>query len=173
MNPARRSCPDKLVRLNHLMRWTLRAFYWLDESLQNVLEQEGWPGASHTQSMVILAIGEGITRPSDLGRHLGISRQAVHQVIAGLIRKGIVTLRDDPDDKRSKIVCFSPKAVKIRQSAIRAVDAIEREVARRIGDESYRALTDALSKNWGPPIGSEKQVPKAKGTQRRARAAAS
>jgi DNA-binding MarR family transcriptional regulator len=146
---------DKLVHLHHLMRWTLRAFYWLDESLQNLLEQDGWSRASHTQTMIILAVGEGISRPSDLARHLGISRQAIHQVIGELMRKGLVTLEDDPDNKRSKIVRFSPKAVKIRQSAIKAVNAIEREVAHRLGQKTYLGLTAGLSKNWGEPVGSQ------------------
>jgi len=130
---------DKLVRLHHLMRWTLRAFYWLDESLQNLLAADGWEGASHTETMVILAIGEGITRPSDLGRLLGISRQAVHQIIATLLRKGLVSQKNDPNDKRSKIIYFNPKAVKTRQSAIKAVNTIEHEVAARLGQRSIRA----------------------------------
>lgn len=159
--------PDKLVHLHHLMRWTLRAFYWLDESLQNLLEQDGWSRASHTQTMIILAVGEGINRPSDLARHLGISRQAIHQVINELIRKGLVTLEDDPNDKRSKIVTFSPKAVKIRQSAIKAVNQIEREVANRLGRKVYEGLTTGLSRNWGEPIGSTPRHKPASGSNGR------
>jgi DNA-binding MarR family transcriptional regulator len=154
MTRTTQAAGDKLVHLHHLMRWTLRAFYWLDESLQNLLEQDGWSRASHTQTMIILAVGEGINRPAELARHLGISRQAIHQVVNELIRKELVTLEEDPDDKRSKIVSFSPKAVKIRQSAIRAVNAIEREVANRLGQRVYQGLTAGLSKSWGEPIGS-------------------
>jgi DNA-binding MarR family transcriptional regulator len=167
MSRTSQASGDKLVHLHHLMRWTLRAFYWLDESLQNLLEQDGWSRASHTQTMIILAVGEGINRPSELARHLGISRQAIHQVINELIRNGLVTLADDPDDRRSKIVSFSPKAVKIRQSAIKAVQAIEQEVASRLGQRAYRGLTAGLSKSWGDPIGSEGPARPATRTRRR------
>lgn len=163
---AKQGKQDKLVHLHHLMRWTLRAFYWLDESLQNLLEQDGWSRASHTQTMIILAVGEGINRPSELARHLGISRQAIHQVINELTRKGLVTLEDDPDDRRSKVVRFSPKAVKIRQSAIKAVNAIEREVENRLGRKVYQGLTAGLSKNWGDPIGAVPRSQAASGGRR-------
>ncbi len=150
---------DQLVRLHHMMRWTLRAFYWLDESLQNLLAQDGWERGSHTETMVILAIGEGHTKPSDLGRLLGISRQAIHQVINTLQRKGLVSLKEDPDDRRSKIVYFNPRAVKIRQSAIKAVATIEREVAKRIGQKAYHNMVSGLSQDWGEAIGGKTATP--------------
>ncbi len=47
--------------------------------------------------------------------------------------------------------------MKIRQSAIRAVNAIEREVANRLGQRVYQGLTAGLSKSWGEPIGSQQE----------------
>lgn len=147
-----RNSRDQLVRLHHLMRWTLRAFYWLDESLQNLIEEAGWSRFSHTQTMVILAIGEGITRSADLGRILGISRQAIHQVINELIREGLVVISDDPSDKRSKVLGFNQEAVKLRQFTYSAVENIERELAKRLGKKVFKGILDGMSADWGNPI---------------------
>jgi len=143
---------DKLVHLHHLMRWTLRAFYWLDESLQNVVETAGWPRFSHTQTMVILAIGEGLTRSADLGRILGISRQAIHQVITELTLKGLVVVSDDPTDKRSKVLGFNQKAVALRQLTYSAVENIEQELCVRLGKKTFTAMMAGMSADWGPPV---------------------
>jgi len=150
--PNGRAGQDKLVKLHHLMRWTLRAFYWLDESLQNIVEDAGWPRFSHTQTMVILAIGEGVTKSSDLGRILGISRQAIHQVITELISKGLVVIKDDPDDKRSKILGFDHGADTLRLLTYNAVERIEREVEERLGKKAFKAMIDGISADWGAPV---------------------
>jgi len=69
----------------------LRAFYWMDESLQRNLRAQGGPKVTHSQSMVILTIGEGIKRPSAIAERLGVSRQAVHQCLQELVKNGSVS----------------------------------------------------------------------------------
>ncbi len=65
----------------NLDQMLLRAFYWMDESLQQNIRKRGGPNVSHSQSMIIMAIGEGITRPSAIADRLGVSRQAIHQAL--------------------------------------------------------------------------------------------
>ena len=59
-----------------LMRGLLRAYYWMDESLQNGLQQAGYPPRTRTQTMILINIADGITRAAELARVLGVSRQA-------------------------------------------------------------------------------------------------
>lgn len=66
---------------NYLMRGLLHGFYWCDESLQNLLKAAGKPELSRTRSMIMVNISDGITRPADLARNIGISRQAIQQTL--------------------------------------------------------------------------------------------
>ena len=64
-----------------LMRGLLRAYYWMDESLQNGLQRAGYRPRTRTQTMILIHISNGVTRAAELARALGVSRQAIQQQI--------------------------------------------------------------------------------------------
>lgn len=140
-------------KTDYLMRGLLHAFYWADESLQNYLKAGGWPQVSRTQSMIMVNISDGITRPIDLARNLGISRQAVQQVLADMEEQGLVHLVPDPNDARAKIVRFSSRGQGIGDAAQQAMVLIERELERRVGSQLYSQMRRALlERDWGEVI---------------------
>jgi len=99
-------------------------------------------------------ISDGITRPSDLARNIGISRQAIQQTLVEMERDGLVTLMPDPTDGRAKIVKFSRRGAGIGKAAYDALAAIEAELAKRIGADSVKKLRQALFADWGPVVNS-------------------
>jgi len=145
-------------RPQSVLRWTFRAFAWIDDSMQNLLHKTGLPRGSHTHTMIILAVGEGITRPSALARYLGVSRQAIHQALSYLIKRGVMELAEDPEDGRSKIVQFTPDAAEVTEDVLQALQQIEDEIAARVGRSTYKAMIRGLSKDWGDPLGGEGSV---------------
>ncbi len=130
----------------------LQGFIWFDEGLQNYLRQKGWPAVTRPQSMVMVTVVQGATRPSDIARILGVSRQAVHTTINGMVAIGLLALEDDPDDRRSKRVMISEQGLKMREHARMATTLMSEELARRIGADKLEALRDALAADWGPPM---------------------
>ncbi|WP_372864494.1 MarR family winged helix-turn-helix transcriptional regulator [Spongiibacter sp.] len=128
------------------------ALYWVDESLQKSLEAAGWERMNRTRSMIMLSVTAGINRPADMARNLGVSRQAIHQLLQGLKDENILELIADPKDKRAKIVQFSPEADAIRGDAQRIVVGIEEELKKRIGKTAFNGLRDALNRSWGPVV---------------------
>ena len=52
------------------MRGLLRAYYWMDESLQNGLVEAGFQPRTRTQTMILINISNGITRAAELARVL-------------------------------------------------------------------------------------------------------
>lgn len=130
----------------------LRGFFWFDEGLQNYLRQRGWPTVTRPQSMVMINVALGVTRPSDIARALGITRQAVHSTINGMVEIGLLELVDDPQDKRSKVVVISERGAKMREHAREAASLMSQELARRIGADRMDALREALAADWGPPM---------------------
>jgi DNA-binding MarR family transcriptional regulator len=136
----------------NLAQLLLRAFYWVDEGMQNGLKAKGWPNITRAQSMVFVNIGEGITRPSVIASKVGVTRQAVHQTIAELVNMGLLELRPDPNDKRAKIVGFTEKGVQIGRDTSLSMRRVEEELAARISAETIVALRHGLEKTWGKPV---------------------
>lgn len=139
--------PDK-----SLMRGLLHAFYWCDECLQKSLAADGWPSLSRTQSMVMVNLSDGITRPSDLARAIGVSRQAVQRTLVEMERDGLVRLVPDPADGRAKIVEPSKDGKGIYTAALRSIAAMEAELERRLGKKAISELHRMLYADWGPVI---------------------
>lgn len=145
-----------------LMRGLLHCFYWCDEGLQNSLRAAGMPSLSRTKSMIMVNISHGTTRPSDLARNIGISRQAIQQTLVEMERDGLLRLVPDPSDGRAKIVRFSRRGSGIGKAAFSAMTAIEAELAERLGAGAVNQLKDVLFSDWGPVIEPEDGRTKAK-----------
>jgi DNA-binding MarR family transcriptional regulator len=134
-----------------MMMNLLAAVYWFDEGLQEALRNAGWETVTRAQSLLFANIAVGEHRAIRLAENLGVSRQAISQMLRDLHDRGLVVVRDDPDDGRARIVNFSPASESLRNAARDALEALERQLEARIGGKDYRSLRAALLKNWGDP----------------------
>lgn len=140
-----------MIKHNILMMNLLSAVYWFDEALQARLEQTGYPDVSRTQSLLLANIAAGEHRAIRIARNLGVSRQAISQILVDLEKRNIVILTSDPDDRRARIVDFHPNAADLRTLASAILDDLEAVVAQRIGQERFEIMRDGLAADWGIP----------------------
>jgi DNA-binding MarR family transcriptional regulator len=141
-----------------LMRGLLRAYYWMDESLQNGLQKAGYLPRTRTQTMILINISNGVTRAAELARVLGVSRQAIQQQINELERDDLVTQLPDPDDRRANRIVFSERGSQLINAALATLRQSEQALAIRLGYETVNQLRRALMADWGPVIG-ERRAP--------------
>jgi DNA-binding MarR family transcriptional regulator len=134
--------------LELLISITLK-YYWLDDALNRNLHRLGWPDITRAQSLILIHIASGVNRASAVAANLGISRQALSKMLAEMQRRGLVTTRPDPDDRRALILEFSPKSAKIRHDALAILNFIEGELVNRLGATKAKALHDLLAADWG------------------------
>lgn len=140
----------------HLITPMLQGFVWMDEGLQSYLRAKGWPEVTRPQSMIMSNLAQGVVRPSDIARNLGVSRQAIHVTIRQMVDVGILELVDDPADRRSKIIALSPTGVGMKASAQEAMRFVTERLRERIGDRKLQQLKAILATDWGePPIWCE------------------
>lgn len=139
-----------------LMRGLLRAYYWMDESLQNGLQSAGYKPRTRTQTMILVHISNGVTRAAELARALGVSRQAIQQQINDLEEDDIVTQIPDPTDKRANRIVFSERGADLINQAMETLRGAEQALAMRVGYESVSQLRKALMSDWGPVIGEQR-----------------
>jgi len=136
-----------------LIRGLLDAYYWMDESIQNHVLAAGYEPLSRSQAMIMISVAGGVRRPSDLARRLGVSRQAVHQLLADMDQRGLVDLRPDPADARAKEVHFSKRGTGMHTAAVEAQRKVHEELEKRLGRKVLDDLTRALlSTDWGAPL---------------------
>jgi DNA-binding MarR family transcriptional regulator len=132
----------------------LGAFEWFDEGLMNELAAAGWPRQNRMQSLLFANLDTAGTRPAELARRLGVSRQAVHQTVATLEADGLLTMKPDPTSGRSKLVMLTKDGERIVGDALAAFERLEVELSRRIGSQPVSHLREALERKWGLPPGT-------------------
>lgn len=143
--------------MNHplLMMNLMSALYWFDEALQSHIKAAGWESLTRAQSMVMANIAAGEQRATRLARNLGVTRQAISQMLADMEKRGLVVVKEDPTDKRARIVDFSPEAEVLRGLGRDTLSRLEAELGARIGADQLEALRGALGSDWGPaPVAS-------------------
>lgn len=139
-----------------LMRSLLRAYYWMDESLQNGLQRAGYKPRTRTQTMILIHLSNGVTRAAELARALGVSRQAIQQQINDLEAEELVTQLPDPTDKRANRIVFSEKGAALINQALETLRGAEQALAMRLGYETVNQLRNGLTSDWGPVIGEQR-----------------
>jgi DNA-binding MarR family transcriptional regulator len=108
-------------------------------------------GLARAQTLIFSHLDEGGTRPAEIARRSGISRQAVGQTVSQMRALGLVKVTSDPTNRRARLVQPTAKG---RRALARTGDgsaAVEKVLARRIGAARVKALRDALDSDWGTP----------------------
>lgn len=139
------------MRSIELIIHLFQRFCWLDEGLQARVHDKGWPDISRAQSMVMVNIVSGVTRPSEIARRMGVSRQAIHSTIAQMVEKGVVTLEDDAEDARHKRLLLTPFGERMRGDAQSAMAELTAQIAGKVGQERFDLLLETLAADWGRP----------------------
>ena len=96
---------------------------------------QGMAGLRPMHALLLIPLLGGGRHASSIATDLGVTRQAVAQVVTTLERDGYVRRVTDPGDARAKLVCLTPRgraALRAMQASARAVEETWRE---RLGDE--------------------------------------
>ena len=84
------------------------------------------------------------SRPSELARALGISKQAVGQLVDDLVEMGVVEKRPDPDDGRAIRVAFTDLGRQSILDGLRHLRTEEAKLSRAIGKAPMKQLREGL-----------------------------
>jgi DNA-binding MarR family transcriptional regulator len=140
----------------YLRTLLLRRSEWMES---RVLEAAGRNGYGAVTPAMNRLFGHMRSKPvgiSDLARQLGVSRQAVHEVVRQAEELGLVELVSSDEDARVKLVRFTKAGWAMSDSAARELQAIERELADLIGERDLETLRRILGRAW-----SEDELPAA------------
>ena len=86
----------------------------------------------------------GGTRLSRIAERRGTTKQAAHEAIHGLVRRGYLLLEPDPKDRRAKRVRHTAKGVALLRALQQVKRALHAGIADRIGAVELSRLEQTL-----------------------------
>lgn len=86
------------------------------------------------------------SRQSDIVAGMGLTKQAVQQLIVDLENSGILERVPDPDDGRGKIVRFTEAGLSAHRASTKVKRQIEDRFRKKLGKEDFDRLYDILKK---------------------------
>ncbi|WUI01750.1 MarR family winged helix-turn-helix transcriptional regulator [Spirillospora sp. NBC_00431] len=116
------------------------AFRVIIDEVHAELAEQGHPGLRPMHGFVFQAIGPHGTTAVELGRRLGVSKQAAGKMVDSLERAGYVERGADPADARRKIVRLTARGTDSLARSVRIFDRIRDDWVRSLGADRVRAL---------------------------------
>jgi DNA-binding MarR family transcriptional regulator len=132
-----------------LAQLLLQRFRWMDDALRASLESSGWPAISGPQSLVFAYVAAEGSTTTELARRIGVTRQAVQQTVAGLLRDGLLEPVGSGSDRRERGVRLTRLGQRNVAAALAVFDGLERHLEERIGRDRLDVVRVALAADWG------------------------
>lgn len=123
----------------------LLGFRVLIDGLHAELARQGHPDVRPVHGFVLQAVGAEGATAVELGRRLGISKQAAAKHVDALERLGYVGRAIDPGDSRRKPVRLTARGVDCLARSARIFDDLRDRWAGILGADRLRALEHDLS----------------------------
>ena len=122
----------------------LLGFRTLIDDLHAELVKQGHPEMRPMHGFVFQAIGPEGTTAVELGRRLGVSKQAAGKTVDALEQLGYVRREPDRRDQRQKIVRLSARGYDALARSALIFDELRARWASELGPERLRALESDL-----------------------------
>lgn len=119
--------------------------------LDDGLVAMGYPWAADARANVIMHVGRSGIRQSDLVRRMGLSKQAVQQLLDDLVDDGIVERKPDPGDSRGRLIVFTAAGRRLLADSNRMKQEIEADYRAVLGEKRFRDFMDMLAELNGRP----------------------
>ncbi|MFD9068735.1 MarR family winged helix-turn-helix transcriptional regulator [Streptomyces lasiicapitis] len=119
-------------------------FRTLIDRLHAELARQGHPDARPAHGFAMQAIGVEGASASEVGRRLGVTKQAAGKTVDRLVALGYAERADDPTDARRKLVRLTPHGLDALARSAAIFDELRAEWARILGPARVHALEDDL-----------------------------
>lgn len=119
-------------------------FRTLIDRLHEELARQGHANARPAHGFVLQAIGPAGVTASELGRRLGVSKQAAGKTVDRLVRLGYVERAASEADARAKVVRLTPLGLDLLNRSAAIFDELRSEWVRTLGADRVAAVEAAL-----------------------------
>lgn len=120
------------------------AFRQIIDDLHQQLAEMGYPEARPVHGFALQAIGADAVSITELGRRLGVSKQAAAKTVTLLETQGLVHREADPADARASRIRRSQRGVALLTTSAAILDRQQASWIELLGQERYTSLIDDL-----------------------------
>lgn len=85
-------------------------------------------------------------RQTDIEEKFSLTNPTVTGIIQNLEKKGLIQRIQNPNDKRSKLLCLTPKAYALRDELDKLGEALEGQVTKQLTEKECNQLCELLKK---------------------------
>lgn len=121
------------------------AFRELIDNLHAELGKHGHGQARPLHGFALQAIGPDGATVSELGRRLGVTKQAAAKTAAGLEQIGYITRQPSTRDARATVLTRTPRGQEMLDLSAAIFEQLRRDWGRRLGDDKVQAIEDGLA----------------------------
>jgi len=121
------------------------AFRAIVDDLHEQLADAGHLGARPVHGFALQALGQDGVTVSELGRRLGVSKQAAAKTVASLEALGYVNRVAHPGDQRAALVKRAARGDEMLALSAHIFGRIHAEIAKLLGKAQLEALETALN----------------------------
>lgn len=126
--------------------WQLwRAAGGWKERFDNAMIAAGYPWFREARARVFSVLDFEGTPQAVLAERLGVTKQAIQQLVDQLVENGYVERLVDPDDARSRIVVYTASGARLMTDANRIKTRLHRTYRRKLGPGAFDALIATLN----------------------------
>ena len=126
----------------------IQRFEWMEKEFNFRLSAQVSFRLTRAQLLFMSYLDDGQDHSSTMSQKLGLTRQAVSQIVKDLEDKGIIQQVRDPRKASAKILKTTAYGKRFVNNALETLAAIEQEIAEQIGKRRYASLLNALSADW-------------------------
>jgi len=114
------------------------------QSIRAYLDAIGIDDLPRNGAFILAGIGTSDGPRQDLPSELGVTKQAVSQVIDVLVNRGYLTRRTASGDRRRVDLELTARGQEVVEAVLRGIEAVDRKLAERVSPEQVEAMRSAL-----------------------------
>lgn len=115
------------------------------QAIREQLHQIGIDDLPRSGMFILAGIDSAGGPRGDLPSELGVTKQAVSQLVDTLVRRDYLRRRDDPDDRRRVALELTPRGHEAVGAGYRGVEAVDQQLDRLVSAEQVAAMRATLA----------------------------
>jgi DNA-binding MarR family transcriptional regulator len=129
------------VGLPGLLRFARKAY---GNAVRSAFVHAGFDDVPRNGAYVLARVQDDSSSFADLSRELGISKQAVSQLIDIMVMRGYLERTADADDRRRMLLTLTPRGEAAASVSWEAATEVDEELERRLSAKGVAALRASL-----------------------------
>lgn len=123
-----------------------RANRALQSDMVQTGHRRGHPELKPAHNSVFGTLQREGSRAADMAARAGITRQSMGEVIRDMVNLGILEMREDPEDRRAKLVTYSDHGSWVAKDGYEHLAELEERFVEEFGEAEYNTTRDVLTR---------------------------